>query len=63
MVDTISSLASVDYRHDEGRRRHRRRLAERPDAATRISFNCISAKALAASKTARLPRSYWGWRK
>ena len=34
MVDTISSLASIDYRHDEWRRRrHGRRLAEGADAA------------------------------
>src|SRR6202008_1435786 len=26
-----------------------------------LSFNCISAKALAASKSAKLPRSYWAW--
>jgi alanine-glyoxylate transaminase/serine-glyoxylate transaminase/serine-pyruvate transaminase len=29
MVDTISSLASIDYRHDVGRRCDCRRLAER----------------------------------
>src|SRR5690242_11982800 len=62
MVDTISSLASIDYRHDEwgvdvtvgGSQKG---LMLPPG----LSFNAISAKALAASKTARLPRSYWHW--
>jgi alanine-glyoxylate transaminase/serine-glyoxylate transaminase/serine-pyruvate transaminase len=62
MVDTISSLASIDYRHDEwgvdvtvgGSQKG---LMLPPG----LSFNAISDKALAASKSARLPRSYWGW--
>jgi alanine-glyoxylate transaminase/serine-glyoxylate transaminase/serine-pyruvate transaminase len=62
MVDTISSLASIDYRHDEwgvdvtvgGSQKG---LMLPPG----LSFNAISEKALAASKSARLPRSYWGW--
>jgi alanine-glyoxylate transaminase / serine-glyoxylate transaminase / serine-pyruvate transaminase len=62
MVDTISSLASIDYRHDEwgvdvtvgGSQKG---LMLPPG----LSFNAISEKALAASKTARLPRAYWGW--
>jgi alanine-glyoxylate transaminase/serine-glyoxylate transaminase/serine-pyruvate transaminase len=62
MVDTISSLASIDYRHDEwgvdvtvgGSQKG---LMLPPG----LSFNAISDKALAASKTARLARSYWGW--
>lgn len=45
-----------------GRRRHRRRLAKRPDAAPGLSFNAISAKALKASETAKLPRSFWDWK-
>jgi alanine-glyoxylate transaminase/serine-glyoxylate transaminase/serine-pyruvate transaminase len=62
MVDTISSLASVEYRHDEWGvdvtvAGSQKGLMLPPG----LSFNCISAKALAASKTARLPRSYWGW--
>src|SRR4249920_3568976 len=62
MVDTISSLASIDYRHDEWGvdvtvAGSQKGLMLPPG----LSFNCISAKALAASKTARLPRSYWGW--
>ena len=62
MVDTISSLASIDYRHDEwgvdvtvgGSQKG---LMLPPG----LSFNAISAKALAASKPAKLPRAYWGW--
>ena len=62
MVDTISSLASIDYRHDEwgvdvtvgGSQKG---LMLPPG----LSFNAISAKALAASKSAKLPRAYWGW--
>jgi alanine-glyoxylate transaminase/serine-glyoxylate transaminase/serine-pyruvate transaminase len=62
MVDTISSLASIDYRHDEwgvdvtvgGSQKG---LMLPPG----LSFNAISDKALAASKQARLPRSYWSW--
>jgi alanine-glyoxylate transaminase/serine-glyoxylate transaminase/serine-pyruvate transaminase len=62
MVDTISSLASIDYRHDEwgvdvtvgGSQKG---LMLPPG----LSFNAISTKALAASKNARLPRSYWDW--
>ena len=62
-VDTISSLASIDYRHDEwgvdvtvgGSQKG---LMLPPG----LSFNAISAKALAASQTARLPRSYWDWK-
>ncbi len=62
MVDTISSLASIDYRHDEwgvdvtvgGSQKG---LMLPPG----LSFNAIGAKALAASKTAKLPRSYWDW--
>ncbi len=62
MVDTISSLASMDYRHDEWGvdvtvAGSQKGLMLPPG----LSFNCISPKALAASKTARLPRSYWAW--
>src|SRR3954464_14205214 len=62
MVDTISSLASIDYRHDEWGvdvtvAGSQKGLMLPPG----LSFNCISSKALAASKSARLPRSYWGW--
>jgi alanine-glyoxylate transaminase/serine-glyoxylate transaminase/serine-pyruvate transaminase len=62
MVDTISSLASLDYRHDEWKvdvtvAGSQKGLMLPPG----LSFNCISANALAASKTARLPRAYWAW--
>jgi alanine-glyoxylate transaminase/serine-glyoxylate transaminase/serine-pyruvate transaminase len=63
MVDTISSLASIDYRHDEwgvdvtvgGSQKG---LMLPPG----LSFNAISAKALAAAEHAKLPRSYWDWK-
>ncbi|HZT63314.1 MAG TPA: aminotransferase class V-fold PLP-dependent enzyme [Burkholderiales bacterium] len=62
MVDTISSLASIDYRHDEWGvdvtvAGSQKGLMLPPG----LSFNCVSKKALAASKSARLPRSYWAW--
>ncbi len=62
MVDTISSLASLDYRHDEWGvdvtvAGSQKGLMLPPG----LSFNCISPKALAASKAAKLPRSYWAW--
>lgn len=62
MVDTISSLASIDYRHDEWRvdvtvGGSQKGLMLPPG----LSFNAISAKALDASGSARLPRSYWDW--
>jgi alanine-glyoxylate transaminase/serine-glyoxylate transaminase/serine-pyruvate transaminase len=62
MVDTISSLASMDYRHDEWRvdvtvAGSQKGLMLPPG----LSFNAISEKALAANKTAKLPRYYWDW--
>ncbi|MCX7176577.1 MAG: aminotransferase class V-fold PLP-dependent enzyme [Proteobacteria bacterium] len=62
MVDTISSLASIDYRHDEWGvdvtvAGSQKGLMLPPG----LSFNAVSEKALAASKTARMPRSYWAW--
>ena len=62
MVDTISSLASIDYRHDEwgvdvGIGGSQKGLMLPPG----LGFNAISEKALAASKSARMPRSYWDW--
>jgi len=62
MVDTISSLGSVDYRHDEWGvdvtvAGSQKGLMLPPG----LSFNAISDKALAASKDARLPRAYWRW--
>lgn len=62
MVDTISSLGSIDYRHDEWGvdvtvAGSQKGLMLPPG----LSFNCVSDKALAASKAAKLPRSYFGW--
>jgi alanine-glyoxylate transaminase/serine-glyoxylate transaminase/serine-pyruvate transaminase len=62
MVDTISSLGSIDYRHDEWQvdvtvAGSQKGLMLPPG----LSFNAISDKALAASKSAKLPRSYWSW--
>jgi alanine-glyoxylate transaminase/serine-glyoxylate transaminase/serine-pyruvate transaminase len=62
MVDTISSLASIDYRHDEWGvdvtvAGSQKGLMLPPG----LSFNCISSKAVAASKAAKLPKSYWAW--
>jgi alanine-glyoxylate transaminase/serine-glyoxylate transaminase/serine-pyruvate transaminase len=62
MVDTISSLASIDYRHDEwgvdvtvgGSQKG---LMLPPG----LGFNAVSQKALAVGKTAKLPKSYFGW--
>jgi alanine-glyoxylate transaminase/serine-glyoxylate transaminase/serine-pyruvate transaminase len=62
MVDSISSLASIDYRHDEWGvdvtvAGSQKGLMLPPG----VSFNAISDKALAAAKTARMPKSYWDW--
>jgi alanine-glyoxylate transaminase/serine-glyoxylate transaminase/serine-pyruvate transaminase len=62
MVDTISSLGSIDYRHDEWGvdvtvAGSQKGLMLPPG----LSFNAISEKARTASKTARFPRSFWDW--
>jgi len=62
MVDTISSLASIDYRHDEWGIDvtvgcSQKGLMVPPG----LGLNAISVKALAATKTARMTRSYWDW--
>jgi len=62
MVDTVSSLAAMDYRHDEwgvdvtvgGAQKG---LMLPPG----MSFNAVSDKALAANKTAKLPKSFFAW--
>jgi alanine-glyoxylate transaminase/serine-glyoxylate transaminase/serine-pyruvate transaminase len=62
MADTISSLASIDYRHDEwgvdvtvgGSQKG---LMLPPG----LSFNAVGEKALAAAKNAKLPKSFWSW--
>lgn len=62
MADTVSSLGSIDYRHDEW-------SVDVAIAASQkglmlppgISFNAISPKALAAREKATCPRAYWDW--
>jgi alanine-glyoxylate transaminase / serine-glyoxylate transaminase / serine-pyruvate transaminase len=62
LVDTVSSLACMDYRHDAWRVDvsvcgSQKGLMLPPG----LGFNALSARALEASRTARLPRSYWDW--
>ena len=62
MVDTISSLASIDFRHDEWGvdvtvSGSQKGLMLPPG----LSFNAVSQKALEASKTAKLRKSFWEW--
>jgi alanine-glyoxylate transaminase / serine-glyoxylate transaminase / serine-pyruvate transaminase len=62
LVDVISSLASIDYRHDEWEADvsiggSQKGMMLPPG----LGFNALSDKALAASASARLPRSYWDW--
>jgi alanine-glyoxylate transaminase / serine-glyoxylate transaminase / serine-pyruvate transaminase len=62
MVDTISSLGSIDYRHDEWRvdvaiGGSQKGLMMPPG----LSFNALSDRALAAAKQSSMPRSYWSW--
>jgi len=62
MVDTISSLASIDYRHDEWGVDvtigcSQKGLMLPPG----LGLNAISDKALKAAKSSRLPKSYWDW--
>src|SRR4029077_15329185 len=64
LVDTISSLASMDFRTDEwgvdvvvaGSQKGRM-------LPTGMAFTAISPKALAASAAAKLPRVYWDWKR
>jgi len=63
MVDTISSLASIDYRHDEWQvdvtvGGSQKGLMLPPG----LSFTAISEKALAASRSAKLRRGYFEWK-
>jgi alanine-glyoxylate transaminase / serine-glyoxylate transaminase / serine-pyruvate transaminase len=62
LVDTISSLASIDYGHDAWGvdvtvAGSQKGLMLPPG----LGFNAVSGKALDASRSARLPRSYWDW--
>ena len=62
LVDTVSSLASIDYRHDEWGVDvtvgcSQKGLMLPPG----LGFNAVSGKALAAAKAATLPKAYWDW--
>jgi alanine-glyoxylate transaminase/serine-glyoxylate transaminase/serine-pyruvate transaminase len=62
LVDVVSSLGCLDYRHDEwgvdvAVSASQKGLMLPPG----LSFNAVSPKALAAAKAAKLPRSYWDW--
>jgi alanine-glyoxylate transaminase / serine-glyoxylate transaminase / serine-pyruvate transaminase len=62
IVDTISGLASADFRHDQwgidvSISGSQKGLMLPPG----ISFNALSPRAIEASKTANLPRSFWAW--
>ena len=62
LVDTISSLGSIDYRHDEWKvdvtvAGSQKGLMLPPG----LSFNAVSDKALEAHKTSKLAKSFWDW--
>ena len=62
MVDTISSLASIDYKHDEWGvdvtvAGSQKGLLLPPG----LSFNAVSQKALKVARSGGMPRSYWDW--
>jgi alanine-glyoxylate transaminase / serine-glyoxylate transaminase / serine-pyruvate transaminase len=62
IVDTVSSLGSIDYRHDEWgvdvtATGSQKGLMLPPG----LGFNAVSEKALAAAKKAKLPKAYWDW--
>jgi alanine-glyoxylate transaminase / serine-glyoxylate transaminase / serine-pyruvate transaminase len=63
IVDAVSSLGSIDYRHDEWEvdvtiASSQKGLMLPPG----LAFNALSEKAIAVNKTAKMPRSYWDWR-
>jgi len=62
LVDTISSLGSVDFKHDEWKVDVTVSCSQKgfmlPPG---LGFNAVSEKARAASKTNKMPRSYWDW--
>src|SRR2546426_776602 len=62
MVDTVSSLGSMEYKHDEWEvdvtvTGSQKGLMLPPG----LGFNAVSERALAANRTARTPRNYWDW--
>ena len=62
LVDTISSLGSVDFKHDEWKVDVTVSCSQKgfmlPPG---LGFNAVSEKAKAVSKTNKMPRSYWDW--
>lgn len=63
LVDAVSSVGSLDYRHDEWGvdvtvAGSQKGLMLPPG----LGFNAVSAKALEASRTASLPKSFWDWK-
>ncbi len=62
LVDVVSSIGAIDYRHDEWGvdvtvAGSQKGLMVPPG----LGFNAVSDKALAAADSASLPRSYWNW--
>ncbi|MFL6447390.1 MAG: pyridoxal-phosphate-dependent aminotransferase family protein [Bryobacteraceae bacterium] len=62
MVDTVSSLGSIDYRHDEWRvdvtiAGSQKGLMLPPG----LAFNAVGPRAIEAGKRSNLPKSYWRW--
>jgi alanine-glyoxylate transaminase/serine-glyoxylate transaminase/serine-pyruvate transaminase len=62
LVDTISSLGSIDYRHDEWKvdvtvAGSQKGLMLPPG----LSFNAVSEKAIEASKSSKMTKSFWSW--
>lgn len=62
MVDAVSSLGAIEYRHDEWGvdvtvSGSQKGLMLPPG----LSFNALSPRALEASRHSRMPKSYWGW--
>jgi alanine-glyoxylate transaminase/serine-glyoxylate transaminase/serine-pyruvate transaminase len=62
MVDTVSSLAVMDYRHDEwGEDVAISGSQKGMMLPPGLSFNAISPRALAAARSSKLPKSFWRW--
>ncbi len=62
MVDTISSLGSTEYRHDDWRVDVTIGGSQKGlMLPAGLGFNAMSDKALDANKSAKLPRCYWDW--
>jgi alanine-glyoxylate transaminase / serine-glyoxylate transaminase / serine-pyruvate transaminase len=62
LVDAVSSLGAIDYRHDEwGADVTISSSQKGMMLPPGLGFNAISARALAAATAARMPRAYWDW--